>query len=66
MTITEDCLYYIKMSSKKTNTQILRGEVKRLGRLLQIGRTLASDLQLEKLMGRVTEECAIMVGAHSC
>jgi len=54
------------MSSKKTNTQILRGEVKRLGRLLQIGRTLASDLQLEKLMGRVTEECAIMVGAHSC
>ncbi len=47
-------------------TRTLRREVTRLSRLLQIGRALASDMHLENLMDRVTEECAMLIGARRC
>lgn len=47
-------------------TRSLRREVARLSRLLQIGRALASDIHMENLMDRVTEECAMLIGARRC
>jgi len=47
-------------------TKSLRREVARLSRLLQIGRALSSDIHLENLMDRVTEECAMLLGARKC
>jgi len=44
----------------------LRREVARLSRLLQIGRSLASDIHMENLMDKVTEECSLLVGARRC
>ena len=53
------------MSDDTKDAQSLRQEVNRLNKLLQIGRVLSSDIHLENIMERVTEECALMVGARA-
>jgi HD-GYP domain-containing protein (c-di-GMP phosphodiesterase class II) len=54
------------MREDKEDTNLLRREVARLSRLLQIGRALSSDIHLENLMDKVTHECALLVGASNC